>query len=187
MRPVYLTFDDGPDEQYTPRILDVLERADVCATFFMIGERALQMPSLVRRICAAGHTLGNHSFSHRHPWWMSERAARAEVRDGARALNEVAGRPSVLFRPPHGRQRPCMSDEAARCGQRVVLWNLSAVDWGPFGRASRIEQRLGAVRAHDVLLMHDGRNQHNRPDQLLSVLPAFLHELQGRALQALPL
>lgn len=184
---VYLTFDDGPDPEWTPRVLDVLEQEDVKATFFAIGQQAQRAPDLMRRIHAAGHAVGNHTFSHRHPWFMSQRTARAQVRDGANALSDVLGVSPRFYRPPHGRQRACMIDEAQRCGQRVVLWDISAVDWGPLGAAEGIEKRLDVVKSGDVVLMHDGRNQHNRPDQLLRVLPQFLRKLADRGLEPAPL
>ncbi len=76
-----------------------------------------------------------------------------------------------------------MSDEAERNGERVVLWDVSAVDWGPLGAADGIEKRLNAVKGGDIVLMHDGRNQHNRPDQLLQILPLFLRRLADRGLR----
>jgi peptidoglycan-N-acetylglucosamine deacetylase len=186
---IYLTFDDGPDREWTPRILDLLEQARMHATFFSIGRCAQSEPALLQRVAAAGHAVGNHTFSHRHPWLMSARAARAEVRDGARALSDVLGRAPHLYRPPHGRTRACMSDEARIQGERIVLWNRSAIDWGWLGTAARIAERLKQVRPGDVVLMHDGCNLHNRPDQLVEALPAFLQALQHRRLRscALPL
>lgn len=181
---VYLTFDDGPDPEWTPRVLDTLEQANVKATFFAIGALAQRAPDLMRRIHAAGHAVGNHTYSHRHPWFMSQRTARAQVRDGAKALSDVLGVAPRFYRPPHGRHRACMSDEAQRCGERVVLWDVSAVDWGPLGAAEGIEKRLGAVKRGDIVLMHDGRNQHNRPDQLLQILPLFLRKLDDHGLEA---
>jgi peptidoglycan-N-acetylglucosamine deacetylase len=180
---VYLTFDDGPDPEWTPRVLDALDEAQAPATFFAIGEQARRSPDLVRRIHAAGHAIGNHTYSHRHPWFMSQRAARAQVRDGAQALSDVIGIAPRFYRPPHGRYRPCMSDEAQRCGETVVLWDVSAIDWGPLGKADGIEKRLDAVRGGDIVLMHDGRNQHNRPDELIKILPEFLRRLQARGLR----
>ena len=181
---VYLTFDDGPDPEWTPRVLDALDEAQVPATFFAIGEEAKRSPDLVRRIHSTGHAVGNHTYSHRHPWFMSQRAARAQVRDGAQALSDVTGVAPRFYRPPHGRYRPCMSDEAHRCGERVVLWDVSAIDWGPLGTAEAIEKRLHAVRGGNIVLMHDGRNQHNRPDELIKILPAFLKRLADRGLRA---
>jgi peptidoglycan-N-acetylglucosamine deacetylase len=182
--PIYLTFDDGPDPEFTPRILDALAEAGVKATFFTIGAEVRRAPQLVRRIAAEGHELGNHSFNHRHPWFMSDRAARAEVRDGTAALSDATGCSPRFFRPPHGRMRACMTDEARAGGQRTVLWDRSAIDWGPFGRSHHIAQRLARVEPNDVVLMHDGRNEHNRPEELLKVLPSWLRQLHARGLMS---
>lgn len=182
-----LTFDDGPDRDWTPRILDVLAQANARATFFVIGQRAGREPALLRRIAAQGHAVGNHTFSHRHPWTMMSRAARAEVRDGAAAISDILGQASRFYRAPHGRLRRCMSDEAGRCGQAVIGWDLSAIDWGPLGTAERIAARLQRARQNHIVLMHDGRNQHNRPDQLIRILPGFLAAMSQRGLQPAPL
>lgn len=181
---VYLTFDDGPDPEWTPRVLNVLDKGGAKATFFAIGQQAQQSPDLVRRIHDAGHAVGNHTFSHRHPWFMSQQTARAQVRDGANAISDVLGIEPRFYRPPHGRERACMNDEAHRCGEQVVLWNVSAIDWGPLGVADSIEKRLDAVKGGDIVLMHDGQNKHNRPDQLLQILPLFLRKLSDRGLRA---
>lgn len=179
---IYLTFDDGPDPEWTPRVLDALEQAKAKATFFAVGQQAQRLPDLMRRVHDAGHAVGNHTFSHRHPWFMSQQAARAQVRDGANAISEVLGVAPRFYRPPHGRQRACMSDEAQRCGEQIVLWDVSAVDWGPLGVVDSIEKRLNAVKGGDIVLMHDGQNKHNRPDQLLQILPLFLRKLADRGL-----
>jgi peptidoglycan-N-acetylglucosamine deacetylase len=181
---VYLTFDDGPDPRWTPQILDMLAQARMHATFFAIGESVQREPALMRAVAAAGHAIGNHTFSHRHPWLMRSRAARAQVRDGAKALSDVLGNEPAFFRPPHGRARPCMTDEAQLQGERLVMWDRSAIDWGWLGTAPRIVARLERVRAGDIVLMHDGQNIHNRPDQLLQVLPQFLRELERRGLRS---
>lgn len=184
---VHLTFDDGPDRQWTPRVLDALAAAQASATFFVIGRQAQRAPELLRRMLAEGHEVGNHTFSHRHPWTLSRAAARAEVLDGAAVLADLLGQAPRFFRPPHGRTRPCMTAAARAAGQRLVLWHRSAIDWGPFGSAARILARLRATRRGEIVLMHDGRNRHNRPAELLRVLPDFLRELHRRGLRAAPL
>jgi peptidoglycan/xylan/chitin deacetylase (PgdA/CDA1 family) len=179
---VYLSFDDGPDERWTPRILDLLAQANVPATFFVVGRRALGQPALVRRIAAHGHALGNHTFSHRHPWTMAAPTARKEVRDGAAMIADLTGAAPKFFRPPHGRLRRCMIEEAERGGQKLVLWDLSAVDWGPFGTAPAIARRLAATQAGDIVLMHDGGRGINHPRELVEALPGFLADLSRRGL-----
>jgi peptidoglycan-N-acetylglucosamine deacetylase len=179
---VYLTFDDGPDARWTPRILDILAQTNVRATFFVVGRCALGEAALVRRVAANGHELGNHTWSHCHPWTMLSPTARKEVQDGAAAIADLIGRAPKFFRPPHGRLRRCMIEEAERGGQTLVLWNRSAVDWGPLGSARGIAQRLGAAQAGDIVLMHDGGRGINRPDELVKVLPEFLSNLGRRGL-----
>jgi peptidoglycan/xylan/chitin deacetylase (PgdA/CDA1 family) len=185
--PVYLTFDDGPDPRWTPQILSVLAAAQVRATFFAIGACARRWPELLRRVSADGHEIANHTFEHRHPWMMSAAAARQQVIDGANAIADVLGRAPRFYRPPHGRNRRCMTEAARECGETSVHWDISAVDWGWLGTAERIAQRLERVCAGNIVLMHDGANRHNHPEELLRVLPRFLQELHGRNLRAVAL
>ena len=179
---VYLTFDDGPDPKWTARILDVLSDANARATFFVIGRLAREQAPLVRQIVAHGHEIGNHTWSHRHPWTMLPSAARKEVHDGAAAIADIIGHAARFFRLPHGRVRRCMIEEADHLGQRLVLWSRSAVDWGPLGHARGIAARLAAVRYGDIVLMHDGGRGINHPGELTKALPAFLADLGRRGL-----
>ena len=179
---MYLTFDDGPDAEWTARILDILAQANVRATFFVIGRPARAQAPLLRRIAAHGHEIGNHTWSHRHPWTMLASAARKEVHDGAAAIADSIGQGARFFRPPHGRLRRCMI-EAAECrSQKLVLWSRSAVDWGPLGSARGITARLGAAQAGDIVLMHDGGGGINHPGELVKALPSFLADLSRRGL-----
>jgi peptidoglycan/xylan/chitin deacetylase (PgdA/CDA1 family) len=184
---VYLTFDDGPDTEWTPRMLDVLAKAGARATFFVIGQAARRAPELVRRAASEGHMVGNHSWSHRHPWLLSESTARQEVRDGAAAIADIIGRETSFFRPPHGRLRRCMIDEAENHGETVVLWSRSAIDWGPLGHPAGIRRRLLAIRPGEIVLMHDGRRRHNRPQQTSQVLPEVLDRIRELDLNPAPL
>lgn len=184
MNAVFLTFDDGPDREWTPRVLDALAAAGILATFFAIGKQVRAHGGLVRRVRAAGHEFGNHTWSHRHPLLMGARRARREVQDGAKALADTLGESVKYFRPPHGRVRPCMTEAAADLGQELVLWDVSAIDWGIFGHRAEIARRLQRVGHGDIVLMHDGRNGRNRTDELVAALPAFLADLSRRDLAA---
>jgi len=179
---VYLTFDDGPDEEWTPRILDVLAAAQARATFFAIGRQAERSAALLRRVQRAGHDIGNHGYEHRHPWTGSAAQARAEVRHGADAIAAAIGTMPRAYRPAFGRHRRAMFDEARRCGQHVVLWSLSAMDWGVFARKDRVARRLERMQAGDIVLLHDGRNRHNHPETVVDVLPSLLISLSRRGL-----
>jgi peptidoglycan/xylan/chitin deacetylase (PgdA/CDA1 family) len=184
MSTVYLTFDDGPDPEWTPRILDALALAAVPATFFAIGAAAQREPALVRRAASEGHEIANHTLEHRHPWLIGRVQARRQVSEGAQVLEDILGHAPRFYRPPHGRNRACMTEAASERGEALVMWDLSAIDWGVMGRADRIAARLSRVRDGDIVLMHDGRNRHNRPEELIKVLPGFLQELRRRGLAA---
>jgi peptidoglycan/xylan/chitin deacetylase (PgdA/CDA1 family) len=170
----YLTFDDGPDPEWTPRLLDTLAEARAKATFFVIGAQARRHPELTRRIAREGHAIGNHTLTHAHPWRIGRMRAVDEVRNGAFAIADVLGTLPKFFRPPHGAKRRCMIDAAAEEDEALVMWDVSAIDWGWLGTAPRIARRLARIRDGQIVLMHDGANRHNRPDQLLKVLPQFL-------------
>jgi peptidoglycan/xylan/chitin deacetylase (PgdA/CDA1 family) len=184
---VYLTFDDGPDPRWTPRVLELLAAAGARAVFFVIGRRARAHPALLRRMLEEGHALGNHTYTHAHPWLLRDAAARREVRDGADAIADACAVQPAFFRPPHGRVRRCMTEQAQADNQQTVLWSRSAIDWGLLGYAAAVARRLGAAEAGDILLMHDGARGPNRPDSTCAALPGFLALLPGRGLSAAPL
>lgn len=182
--PVYLTFDDGPDDVYTPQVLDALDAVGAKATFFVLGRLAKQLPGLVREIVARGHEVGNHSFHHYHPRFTLPGKARRDVIEGTDAIADILGTAPRLFRPPHGYPKPASLDQAESLGQTTILWDVSAIDWGPRGQAEGIRARLGTVGAGDIVLMHDGSRGINHPEETLKVLPEFLARLAGEGLVA---
>lgn len=184
---VYLTFDDGPDAEWTPQVLDVLAAERVVATFFMIGREVRRLPTLARRVLEAGHEVANHGYAHRHPWTLTARGAQREVEDGAAAIADVVGIAPRFYRPAHGRMRRAMLEAAVQGEQVAVGWSRSAIDWGPFADVARIRRRLKQIEAGEIVLMHDGRNRHNRPAALVRCLPASLAALASRRLVAAPL
>lgn len=157
-----LTYDDGPNDPATPPLLDLLARHNVRATFFMIGRFVKERPELARRVLAAGHLVGNHTFT--HPWlsWQSPARVRAELTDCNRMLEDTLGVPVRYFRPPHGARRPAVFTVARELGLTVVQWNAMGQDWRPIGAdAITANVRRGLSRATDAgrggnILLHDG-------------------------------
>ncbi len=148
-----LTFDDGPDPVWTPRVLDVLQAHHARATFFMVGEMAEKHRNLVREVAQAGHAVGNHSWDHPSFPLIAGRERRAQLRDCARAIAPY-GRP--LFRPPYGDQNIGSRLDALWLQYEVVLWNLAAEDWLDRGAATMANQVVNALRPGSVILFHDG-------------------------------
>ncbi len=155
-RRVALTFDDGPDPQRTPAVLDLLARQGVRATFFVVGARAEAHPELVRRMAAEGHVVGNHSYTHswRFPLRSLGRTVE-ELRRTGEVLHRITGLRPRLFRPPFGVTNPTIARAVRRLGLDPVGWSIRSLDTmgqSPERVAARILRRLhpGAV-----ILLHD--------------------------------
>ena len=158
-----LTYDDGPNDPYTPQLLDLLAEHNVRATFFMIGGYVRQRPDLVRRIHAAGHLIGNHTMTHPFLPLLSPRRVEEELAGCKALLEDVLGAPVRFFRPPHGARRPDILRTAGRLGLTPVLWNAMGFDWQPKQTGGTIAAHLtrgiarNQRRGHGSnLLLHDG-------------------------------
>jgi peptidoglycan-N-acetylglucosamine deacetylase len=176
-----LTFDDGPNDGCTERLLELLAAHEVRATFFLIGKYVRQRPELARAIHAAGHRVGNHTMS--HPWLLVEnpRRVREELAGCNAALEDALGEPVRLMRPPHGARRPDVLRAARDLGLTPVLWNAMGFDWRPGITAARIVEHLergiarNQRRGHGTnLLLHDGGHVALSADRSQSVEAARL-------------
>ncbi|MEU8889614.1 polysaccharide deacetylase family protein [Streptomyces sp. NPDC048442] len=151
-----LTFDDGPSPLYTPRVLAVLARYRVPATFFLLGLNAAKYPDVVRRIADAGHTLGNHTWNHPSLSGLPPAATHDQITRTQQTVTAVCGRTPALFRAPGGHFAPAALAACADLELRPVSWSLSSVDSGTrtaqrIGRAVLEQARTGAIVLH-----HDG-------------------------------
>lgn len=179
---VYLTFDDGPDPEFTPALLDILGRHQVKASFFVLGEACEAHPTLVQRLVDEGHDVGIHGYSHAHPWRLRAASAREEMRRCYHTLVGITGRKPGLFRPAYGRPRPATLQEAKALQLHTVLWSRSVMDWGAWGTLKGVSQRLAAVTPGDIVLMHDARPQANRPQTTQTALSEFLQTTKAASL-----
>ena len=152
---VALTFDDGPHPEYTPRILDLLAEQNSRATFFVVGERAVRHPDVVRRIVLEGHALGTHSMSHPNMREVSPRRAIAEVRAGRTAVEQIVGTSIPLFRPPMGRLTTATAALVHNRTWSTWLWNIDSYDWKTNTAPALILDACGWAGNGDVVLLHD--------------------------------
>ncbi|WP_420237636.1 polysaccharide deacetylase family protein [Telmatobacter bradus] len=173
-----LTFDDGPNPVWTPRLLETLAKHKVRATFFMMGQHAAWEPALAREVHAAGHLVGLHSFSHPNLSRSSKKVIREELVRNRGTLEEILGSPVRFFRPPFGARRPAVFTIARELGLTTTLWNAMTSDWSdrdPDLIAQKLTAKVeGLTRkgfAANVVL-HDGGHLDVRVDRGPSVAAA---------------
>jgi peptidoglycan/xylan/chitin deacetylase (PgdA/CDA1 family) len=164
-RQIALTFDDGPNDPHTQRLLGVLARHNVHATFFLIGRHAEDRPDLVNEIAKAGHVIGNHTFSHPLLIFKSTSEIRGELLRCQAVLHDAIGKHSNLFRPPFGGRRPAVLRVARELGLKAVMWNVTGYDWNA-PPAAAIERKVAQqIRGGDVILLHDGGHKQMGADR----------------------
>lgn len=172
-RQLALTFDDGPNDPHTFRLLEILAKHGVNATFFPIGRFVEQRPDILDAIAREGHAIGNHTYSHPLLIFKSAAALRDEISRCQRVLDDAVGnRHSPLFRPPHGGRTPYTIRALRQLGMTPVMWSVSGWDWNATS-AQQIERKVALqVRGGDVILLHDGGHQHMGVDRSYSVRAA---------------
>ncbi|GHT85848.1 acetylxylan esterase [Betaproteobacteria bacterium] len=174
---IALTIDDGPDPEVTPAVLDLLDRYQVRATFFCIGERAAAHPALVADIVRRGHALENHSYFHRHHFSLFGPARmRDDISRAQTTLARFSPHPPRFFRAPAGLRNPFLEPVLAALGLTLASWSKRGFDTRD-GRAALVLARLTRkLAAGDILLLHDGNAARDAAGQpvILTVLPPLL-------------
>jgi peptidoglycan-N-acetylglucosamine deacetylase len=151
-----LTYDDGPNDPHTFRLLEVLARHEVKATFFLIGRFVQQRPDIVRELAKAGHLIGNHTFTHPQLIFKTGAQVTEEVLRCRRAIADAVGEHSNLFRPPFGGRRPVTLRAVEKLGLHPVMWNVTGYDWNA-PSAKHIEAKVSSqAKGGNVILLHDG-------------------------------
>jgi len=167
-RQLALTFDDGPNPAITPKLLDLLDRFEAKASFFLIGRFVREDPALAQEIGERGHLIGNHTETHPNLFWLSRSAVRDELRRCQEALQNATGRPALYFRPPYGYRNPWVVSTARQLGMQTVIWTLLPGDWkAPSGEwlvrrmrpITEHAQSAASRDAGDILCLHDGAHR----------------------------
>ena len=165
-----LTYDDGPNDPQTLRLLEVLAKQNVRATFFLIGRYVQQRPEIVREIVKARHVIGNHTFTHPLLTFKTAAEVRKELSDCRSAIQDAVGEHSNLFRPPFGGRRPAVLRIARELGLEPIMWNVTGYDWSA-PPAVVIEKKVSSqIRGGDVILLHDGGHKQMGADRSQTVL-----------------
>jgi peptidoglycan/xylan/chitin deacetylase (PgdA/CDA1 family) len=169
-KQIALTYDDGPNDLHTLRLLDVLAKHSVRATFFMIGRYVQQRPDIARAVAQAGHVIGNHTLTHPLLIFQSEAQTRAQMVDCRQVLQDAIGEHSNLFRPPFGGRRPATIRIARDLGLQTVMWNVTGYDWTAPPAAVIEKKVMRQMRGGDVILLHDGGHSALGADRAQTVI-----------------
>jgi len=183
-RTVILTFDDGPDPEWTPRVLDVLRRHDVPGSFFLLGTQVLRHPGLVRRLVAEGHEVGNHTFGHPDLAELSPGARRRELAQAQLALVGATGRTTSLMRPPYSFSSDALDDDSWRVvrethdeGYVTVLADVDSRDWARPGVDAIVRNATPRDGRGAIVLLHDAGGDRA---QTVAALDRLIPELKER-------
>lgn len=167
---VYLTFDDGPIPEVTPRVLDILNHFGVKATFFMVGDNVCKHPEVYDMVVRQGHSVGNHTYNHLKG---TRTSARAYMNNVAKCRDRVGE--TSLFRPPYGKLSPIQYVRLRRMGYKICLWDVMTHDWDSDYSAERMMEIVKRyTRNGSIINMHDSLKSN---DRMLQVLPMMIEWL----------
>jgi peptidoglycan/xylan/chitin deacetylase (PgdA/CDA1 family) len=154
-KKIALTFDDGPHPVKTPKILSILEKHGVRATFFIVGSLAEYHPEIVKKEAELGHELANHSYTHPRFSKLTEEEMKAEIAKTDEIIKKAAGVTPRLFRPPEGAYSPGIVSVAASLGKETVIWTVDTMDWARCPTEKIVENVKANVTFGSIILFHD--------------------------------
>lgn len=176
---IALTFDDGPDEDFTPQILDILKKYDVKATFFVVGEKVGWNPELLKREYEEGHEIGNHTFTHINVSKRGYEEIDKEINDTQKAIKNVIGEEPKLFRPPYRAISKDMCSIVKSKDMNIILWsNLDPRDWSNPGVYYIVNTITSKVENGNIVLLHDYNNLRNSKSQTIQALDVVIPRLK---------
>ena len=173
-RSMVLTFDDGPDPNYTPQVLDILRSHHVKAMFFVCGEMAKDNPDLLRRMIDEGHTVGNHTWSHPELPRMTRRKIRDEIESTVDAVDKAVGETPRWFRAPYGAWNRDVFELGSEYGMEPLAWTVDTLDWSEPGTSSIVRRVIEGAAPGVVVLSHDAGGNRS---QTVAALRRYLPEL----------
>ena len=181
---ITLTFDDGPVPGITDWVLEELEKRDMKATFFMVGDNVRKHPALARAVVAAGHQVGNHTYHHLSGWKTSTQTYLNDVASCDAILADIVGETPRFFRPPYGWMKPHQAREVAK-DKKIVMWSLLSYDFDSrLAPEKLIQVCTSRTSSGSIIVFHD---QEKTKEQLKKVLPNYLDFLVGEGFTTQPL
>ena len=176
---IALTFDDGPDRDFTPQVLDILKKNDVKATFFVVGENVEWNPEILKRQYNEGHEIGNHTFTHINVSKKGYDDIYKEINNTQQAIKKVIGEEPKLFRPPYRAISKSMCNIVKEKDMNIILWsNLDPRDWSNPGVDYIVDTIMSKVQNGTIILLHDYNNLRNKKSQTIQALDIIIPKLK---------
>lgn len=179
-KEVYITFDDGPDPKYTPEVLLLLKKYNIKASFFLIGEKLIQYPLIVKQIQQAGHTIGNHSFSHKSMKFCSKDRIIKEILDTDNLIQKITHAKPVYFRPPYGRFDPRFKKILQQNGYSMIMWSLLSYDFSADTSEKITKHIIRHIKPGAIIVFHDG---HENSHLMIKALPEIFSWINANNLK----
>ena len=167
---VYLTFDDGPDEKYTAKLLDLLKKHNIKATFFVVASFARNNPQIIDRMKKENHCIGLHSFEHKNALFQSRGYTKYDFEESIKIMNDL-GVNFKFYRPPWGHCNIFTSREIKKHNLKKVLWDVMAQDWQGNTTVEAITDKLLLrSKENSIICLHDGRGENEAPSRTIKAL-----------------
>jgi peptidoglycan/xylan/chitin deacetylase (PgdA/CDA1 family) len=181
---VALTFDDGPSPEWTPQVLDELKKAQVKATFFMLGNHVERYPEIARRVLAEGHEIGNHTYDHHVLIYYKMEELEKEIKDAEKAIKTVTGQNTRYFRPPKAWLSSREKKKIEEMGYKIVLWSLNSKDWVTYHDKQITSYILKRIQPGDIILFHDSGGvftaEGGNRTQTIKTIPRLVKKLEEK-------
>lgn len=157
---VAITYDDGPNEENTPKLLEILKKYDAKASFFLIGENVVKYSDVAKKISKEGHTIGNHTFFHDKTFpFKSVKQIKKEILDTFNEIAKIAPQETRYFRPPFGVTNPLIAKAISKMNLKIIGWNIRSYDTCNDEKEVILKRVIGKLKGGDIILLHD-RTKH---------------------------
>ncbi|WP_138754721.1 polysaccharide deacetylase family protein [Paenibacillus sinopodophylli] len=185
---VALTFDDAPDSKYTPLILEILAKHNVCATFFIVGNRAAKYPAIVKRIHNEGHVIGNHSYDHALLSTLQLSGYQNQIWQADEIIRQIIGYSPHFIRPPYGEMLPQQVKWSKYAGFSIVNWDVDSVDWKNNPSSALIMQNIKkTLQPGSIILQHAGGGANQNLYGTVNALPKLITLLRSKGYELVTL
>ena len=173
-KKIYLTFDDGPTPQITEWVLNLLEKENIKATFFCIGNNIEKYPEIFKKIITSGHSVGNHTFNHLQGWKTPEEEYIKNVDLCKMEMDNSSTEKSILFRPPYGKIRPNQSKSLRKKGYKIIMWDVLSKDYDSNTSPEECLKHVKKTKTGSIIVFHDSLKAWKNLEYTLPKAIAFL-------------